>query len=48
MDDTGQPAAHRLYGMLAHELGNGAHSRYNAIVRRLVSFFRIAERETER
>lgn len=46
--DTGQPAAHRLYGMLAHELGNGAHSRYNAIVRRLVSFVRIAERETER
>ena len=33
----------RLYGLLAAEHGNAAHSRYNALVRRLVSFERAAE-----
>jgi hypothetical protein len=30
----------RLYDKLAYEYGNGAHSRYNALVRRLVSYER--------
>lgn len=34
----------RLYGLLQREHGDGAHSRYNALVRRLVSFERAAAR----
>lgn len=37
------PAAHRLYGFLQVELGDAAHSRYNAIVGRVVSFASAAE-----
>lgn len=38
------PAAeHRLYASLAEEDPDSAHSRYNALVRRLVSFERAAE-----
>ncbi len=33
-------AEHRLYQRLAAEYGDGAHSRYNALIRRLVSFER--------
>jgi hypothetical protein len=32
----------RLYQKLAIDWGNGAHSRYNALVRRIVSFQRAA------
>jgi hypothetical protein len=32
----------RLYLLLAREFGDAAHSRYNALIRRLVSFERIA------
>ncbi|HET7417070.1 MAG TPA: hypothetical protein VFJ61_05560 [Solirubrobacterales bacterium] len=39
-----EPAAHRLYQELQQELGDGAHSRYNAILRRVSSFTRAAER----
>jgi hypothetical protein len=35
-------AEHRLYELLAAEDGDAAHSRYNALVRRLVSFERAA------
>jgi hypothetical protein len=38
------PAAHRLYAQLSDDLGNGAHSRYNAILRRVASFAGAAER----
>lgn len=31
-------AEHRLYAMLAEEDSDSAHSRYNALVRRLVSY----------
>lgn len=31
---------HRLYKLLAREHGNNAHSRYNALIRLLVSFTR--------
>ena len=38
------PAAHRLYARLAAEDARNAHSRYNAIIRRVGSFARAAER----
>jgi hypothetical protein len=34
---------HRLYALLAAADADSAHSRYNALVRRLVSFERAAE-----
>ena len=34
---------HRLYDLLAREDSDSAHSRYNALIRRLVSFERAAE-----
>jgi hypothetical protein len=36
-------AEHRLYARLALEDADAAHSRFNALVRRLVSFERAAE-----
>ena len=38
-----EDAEHRLYQRLASENSDAAHSRYNALVRRLVSFERAAE-----
>lgn len=38
------PAGHRLYQQLSEELGNAAHSRYNAILARVASFAGAAER----
>jgi hypothetical protein len=35
---------HRLYELLAQDDPDAAHSRYNALIRRLVSFERAAER----
>jgi len=43
--DVREPFAspeHRLYALLNGEHGDAAHSRYNALVRRLVSFERAA------
>ena len=34
---------HQLYGLLAAEDSDSAHSRYNALIRQLVSFERAAE-----
>ena len=34
---------HRLYDLLAKDDSDSAHSRYNALIRRLVSFERAAE-----
>lgn len=44
IDDVGveEPAAHRLYLRLNSELGDAAHSRYNAILARVASFARAA------
>ena len=36
-------AEHRLFSLLAAENANAAHSRYNALIRRLVSFERALE-----
>jgi hypothetical protein len=33
---------HKLYLLLAREKGDAAHSAYNALIRRLVSFERAA------
>lgn len=43
--ETAAPIAdpeHKLYLLLAREQGDAAHSAYNALVRRLVSFERAA------
>lgn len=46
---TGEiPASHQLYERLSRELGNGAHSRYNAILARVASFAGAAERAQHR
>ena len=34
---------HRLYALLAEDESDSAHARYNALIRRLVSFERAAE-----
>jgi len=34
---------HRLYELLAAENSDGAHSKYNALIRRLVSYKRAVE-----
>ncbi len=39
----GERPSHRLYELLS-ESGQGAHSRYNALIARIVSFARAAER----
>lgn len=36
-------AEHRLYLLLSRDHGDAAHSQYNALIRRLVSFERAAE-----
>ncbi len=38
------PAAHSLYDQLSDQLGDSAHSRYNAIIARVASFAGAAER----
>lgn len=38
--DAQQSAEHTLYALLAGKYGNAAHSQYNALLRRLVSFER--------
>jgi hypothetical protein len=41
--DTEDFPEDRLYAQLAATHGDGAHSQYNALIRRLVSFERAAE-----
>ena len=37
--ESGQESPeHKLYGLLVSEMGDAAHSAYNALIRRLVSF----------
>jgi hypothetical protein len=43
-----QRPSHRLYELLAREDSRTAHGRYNALVRRIVSFARAAEHARER
>ena len=39
-DPGGSLPEHRLYQLLARQHGDNAHSRYNALIRQLVSFTR--------
>jgi hypothetical protein len=43
----GERPSHRLYELLARQ-DRGAHSRYNALLARMVSFARAAECESSR
>jgi len=42
-DDLPENPEHRLYDLLAEDDSDSAHSRYNAYLRRLVSYERAAE-----
>jgi len=46
--ESDAPASHRLYALLAAEDSRGAHSRFNAIARRIVSFAQAAEHARSR
>ena len=41
--ENAQDPEHRLYALLVRTEGDAAHSRFNALIRRLVSFERAAE-----
>jgi hypothetical protein len=40
-----RPYEHRLYARLEDRLGGGAHSYYNSLIRRIVSYAHALERE---
>jgi hypothetical protein len=42
------PFEHQLYSRLEARLGAGAHSHYNSLIRRVVSYARSLERERQR
>ena len=44
-DGGGERPSHRLYELLAERDAGAAHSRYNALVRRMASFSRAAEHQ---
>ncbi|MGH7816049.1 MAG: hypothetical protein ACREOR_01555, partial [Candidatus Binatia bacterium] len=43
LESEAGPPEHKLYDLLAQSDSDSAHSRYNALIRRLVSFERAAE-----
>jgi hypothetical protein len=43
-----KPCEHLLYTQLEERLGTAAHSTYNGLIRRIVSFARARERELSR
>jgi hypothetical protein len=43
--ETAEPFEHQLYALLEERLGAGAHSHYNSLIRRIVSFARSVDRE---
>ncbi|MBI3849742.1 MAG: hypothetical protein HY298_05555 [Verrucomicrobia bacterium] len=43
-----QPYEHELYARLAERLGDAAHSHYNSLIRRIVSYVRALEQEQSR
>ena len=45
---SSQPWEHQLYDRLDQRLGAGAHSYYNSLIRRVVSYARALEREQSR
>ncbi len=44
LHNVAMPYEHRLYERLEHQYGAGAHSRYNALIRRIVSFAHALDR----
>ena len=45
---SSRPHEHQLYDRLEQRLGTDAHSQYNSLIRRIVSFSRALEREQTR
>jgi hypothetical protein len=43
-----KPVEHLLYERLEDRLGTAAHSHYNCLIRRIVSYERALEREKKR
>ena len=43
-----RPCEHQLYTLLEKRFGTAAHSHYNSLIRRIVSFARALEREQSR
>ena len=43
-----RPYEHQLYERLAERLGTAAHSHYNSLIRRVVSYARALEQEQSR
>lgn len=43
-----QPCEHELYSRLGERLGTAAHSHYNSLIRRIVSYSRALEQEQGR
>ena len=43
-----EPYEHALYSLLEERLGTGAHSYYNSLIRRIVSYAHALEREQSR
>jgi hypothetical protein len=40
-----RPSEHQLYSLLEQRLGTAAHSHYNSLIRRIVSYAQALERE---
>lgn len=45
---SAEPFEHQLYTLLEERLRAGAHSHYNSLIRRIVSYARGLERERQR
>jgi hypothetical protein len=45
---SARPHEHELYALLEQRLGAGAHSFYNSLIRRMVSYEHALEREQSR
>ena len=43
-----EPYEHALYSLIEEQLGAGAHSYYNSLIRRIVSYAHALEREQSR
>jgi hypothetical protein len=43
-----EPFEHALYSRIEERLGSGAHSYYNSLIRRIVSYAQALEREQSR
>jgi hypothetical protein len=43
-----EPYEHVLYSLIEERLGRGAHSYYNSLIRRIVSYAQALEREQSR